>query len=169
MTRAMTLIKMYFVGYLRALTAGVSRHILEKVSSLCWSWETMSCSLAFIQDASQSAQMHLLYTRLQSVSAPLSSPLLRKLERGTCLLPRYIHNLLMFTPVLTLRTSVITSMMTSAPESWTNSVSQCSAKSVQSFQGSKHDLLGKSARAQQTEIEYSVGLGWSPVRGAGGI
>src|SRR5882762_2464347 len=80
MTRAMTLIKMYFVGCLRALTAGVSRRILEKVSSLCRSWATVSCSPAFIQDASQSAQMHLLYTRFQCVSA-LLSPLLGKFER----------------------------------------------------------------------------------------
>jgi hypothetical protein len=80
MTRAMTLIKMYFVGYLRALTAGVSRSILEKMSSLCRSWATVSYSPAFIQDAFQSAQIHLLYTHFQSVSA-LLSPLLGKLER----------------------------------------------------------------------------------------
>jgi len=148
--------------------ASVSRHILEKVSSLWQSWETVSCSLVFTQDTSQLAQMHLLYTHLQSVSTPLS-PLLRKLEHGMCLLPWYIHILLMFTSVLTLRTSVITSIMTSAPEFWTNSVSQCSVKSVQSFEGSKHDLLGKSAHTQWMEIEYSVGLKWPPVQGAGGI
>jgi hypothetical protein len=33
MTRAMTLIKMYFVGSLRALTADVSRRISEKVDN----------------------------------------------------------------------------------------------------------------------------------------
>ena len=76
----MTLIKMYFVGSLRALTADVSRRISEKVNSLCRSWATVSCSHAFIQDASQTAQMHLLYTRFRSVSTPLS-PLLRKLKR----------------------------------------------------------------------------------------
>ncbi|RPD58666.1 Sec34-domain-containing protein [Lentinus tigrinus ALCF2SS1-6] len=61
MTRAMTLIKMYFVGSLRALTADVSRRLSEK-------------------DVSTTAQTHLLYTRFQTVSGPLS-PLLAELER----------------------------------------------------------------------------------------
>ncbi|KAF7972543.1 hypothetical protein HWV62_17744 [Athelia sp. TMB] len=61
MTRAMTLIKMYFVGSLRALTQDVSRRMSEK-------------------DVSQTAQMHLLYTRFKSVSSPLA-PLLGELER----------------------------------------------------------------------------------------
>ncbi|KAF9012256.1 Sec34-domain-containing protein [Hymenopellis radicata] len=61
MTRAMTLIKMYFVGSLRALSADISRRLSEK-------------------DVSSTAQMHLLYTRFKSVS-PQLSPLLRELER----------------------------------------------------------------------------------------
>ncbi|KAI0058733.1 Sec34-domain-containing protein [Artomyces pyxidatus] len=61
MTRAMTLIKMYFIGSLRALTQDVSRRLSEK-------------------DVSQTAQMHLLYTRFTSVSAQLE-PLLSELER----------------------------------------------------------------------------------------
>ncbi|KAG2154342.1 Sec34-like family-domain-containing protein [Suillus bovinus] len=60
MTRAMTLIRMFFVGSLRALTADVSRRLSEK-------------------DVSSTAQMHLLYTRFRSVSQ--LSPLLRELER----------------------------------------------------------------------------------------
>ena len=94
MTRAMTLIKMYFVGSLRALTADVSRRISEKVGSLCRSWApTMSCSPAFIQDVSQTAQMHLLYTRFRSVSAPLS-PLLGELERRANAHPEELSALL---------------------------------------------------------------------------
>ncbi|KAJ6608410.1 hypothetical protein B0H10DRAFT_2067888 [Mycena sp. CBHHK59/15] len=61
MTRAMTLIRMYFVGSLRALSADVSKRISEK-------------------DVSPTAQMHLLYTRFKSVSSQLS-PLLGELER----------------------------------------------------------------------------------------
>ncbi|KAG1790485.1 Sec34-like family-domain-containing protein [Suillus plorans] len=61
MTRAMTLIRMFFVGSLRALTADVSRRLSEK-------------------DVSSTAQMHLLYTRFRSVTSQLS-PLLSELER----------------------------------------------------------------------------------------
>ncbi|KAJ7467170.1 Sec34-like family-domain-containing protein [Mycena latifolia] len=61
MTRAMTLIRMYFVGSLKALSADVSKRISEK-------------------DVSPTAQMHLLYTRFQSVSSQLA-PLLGELER----------------------------------------------------------------------------------------
>ncbi|KAF7376406.1 Sec34-domain-containing protein [Mycena sanguinolenta] len=61
MTRAMTLIRMYFVGSLKALSADVSKRMSEK-------------------DVSSTAQMHLLYTRFKSVSAQLS-PLLGELER----------------------------------------------------------------------------------------
>ena len=61
MTRAMTLIKMYFVGSVRALTADISRRLAEK-------------------DVSATAQNHLLYTRFTSVSSQLS-PLLSEFER----------------------------------------------------------------------------------------
>ncbi|KAF8210627.1 Sec34-like family-domain-containing protein [Mycena galopus ATCC 62051] len=61
MTRAMTLIRMYFVGSLKALSADVSKRMSEK-------------------DVSTTAQMHLLYTRFKSVSSQLS-PLLGELER----------------------------------------------------------------------------------------
>ncbi|PBK78097.1 Sec34-domain-containing protein [Armillaria solidipes] len=61
MTRAMTLIKMYFVGSLRALSADISKRLSEK-------------------DVSSTAQMHLLYTRFRSVS-PQLAPLLGELER----------------------------------------------------------------------------------------
>ena len=61
MTRAMTLIKMYFVGSLRALTADISRRLSEK-------------------DVSATAQHHLLYTRFMSVSSQVA-PLLGEFER----------------------------------------------------------------------------------------
>ncbi|KAG6900069.1 hypothetical protein C0993_003419 [Termitomyces sp. T159_Od127] len=61
MTRAMTLIKMYFVGSLRALSVDVSKRLHEK-------------------DVSPTAQMHLLYTRFKTVSSQLF-PLLGELER----------------------------------------------------------------------------------------
>jgi len=61
MTRAMTLIKMYFVGSVRALTADISRRLSEK-------------------DVSATAQNHLLYTRFMSVSSQLA-PLLSEFER----------------------------------------------------------------------------------------
>ncbi|KZP22300.1 Sec34-domain-containing protein [Athelia psychrophila] len=74
MTRAMTLIKMYFVGSLRALTAEVSRRMSEK-------------------DVSQTAQMHLLYTRFKSVSNRLA-PLLGELERRAAAHPEELSALL---------------------------------------------------------------------------
>ncbi|KAH9993581.1 Sec34-like family-domain-containing protein [Russula vinacea] len=61
MTRAMTLIKMYFVGSLRALTQDVSRRLFE-------------------QEVSDTAQMHLLYTRFVTVAGQLA-PLLAEFER----------------------------------------------------------------------------------------
>ena len=61
MTRAMTLIKMYFVGSVRALTVDISRRLSEK-------------------DVSSTAQHHLLYTRFMSVSSQLA-PLLGEFER----------------------------------------------------------------------------------------
>ena len=92
MTRAMTLIKMYFVGSLRALTADVSRRISEKVCYLSLNHPLMTHSP--IQDVSQTAQMHLLYTRFRSVSAPLS-PLLGELERRANVHPEELSSLLM--------------------------------------------------------------------------
>ncbi|KAI0694271.1 Sec34-domain-containing protein [Cytidiella melzeri] len=74
MTRAMTLIKMYFVGSLRALVADVSRRISEK-------------------DVSTTAQMHLLYTRFSSVSQQLA-PLLSELERRATAHPDELSALL---------------------------------------------------------------------------
>jgi hypothetical protein len=65
--RAMTLIKMYFVASLRASTADVSRRISEKVGNLCRSWANPAMFRhTFIKDLSQTAQIHLLYTRLQA-------------------------------------------------------------------------------------------------------
>ncbi|KAJ7592675.1 Sec34-like family-domain-containing protein [Mycena floridula] len=60
MTRAMTLIKMFFLGSLRALSIDIQKRLSEK-------------------DVSRTAQMHLLYTRFRSTSSQLS-PLLRELE-----------------------------------------------------------------------------------------
>lgn len=57
----MTLIRMYFVGSLKALSADVSKRMAEK-------------------DVSSTAQMHLLYTRFQSISTQVG-PLLGELER----------------------------------------------------------------------------------------
>ncbi|KXN91833.1 Conserved oligomeric Golgi complex subunit 3 [Leucoagaricus sp. SymC.cos] len=74
MTRAMTLIKMSFVGSLRALTVDISRRLSEK-------------------DVSQTAQHHLLYTRFQSV-APKIHPLLRELERRAAAYPDDLSSLL---------------------------------------------------------------------------
>ncbi|XP_006463266.1 hypothetical protein AGABI2DRAFT_207960 [Agaricus bisporus var. bisporus H97] len=74
MTRAMTLIKMSFVGSLRALTADISRRLSEK-------------------DISQTAQYHLLYTRFLSV-APKIHPLLRQLESRAAVYPQDLSSLL---------------------------------------------------------------------------
>jgi hypothetical protein len=74
MTRAMTLIKMYFVGSLRALTQDVSRRLFE-------------------QDVSDTAQMHLLYTRFTTVSGQVS-PLLGELERRARVHPDELGSLL---------------------------------------------------------------------------
>lgn len=74
MTRGMTLIKMYFVGSLRALSADVSKRLSEK-------------------DVSPTAQMHLLYTRFKSVSSQLL-PLLAELERRADAHPQELSALL---------------------------------------------------------------------------
>ncbi|KAF8134474.1 Sec34-like family-domain-containing protein [Boletus edulis] len=74
MTRAMTLIKMFFVGSLRALTADVSKRLSEK-------------------DVSATAQMHLLYTRFRSVTSQLA-PLLNELERRATAHPEELSTLL---------------------------------------------------------------------------
>ncbi|CDO75690.1 hypothetical protein BN946_scf184585.g3 [Trametes cinnabarina] len=74
MTRAMTLIKMYFVGSLRALTADVSKRLSEK-------------------DVSTTAQTHLLYTRFRTVAGQLA-PLLAELERRAQAHPEELSALL---------------------------------------------------------------------------
>ncbi|KIK99386.1 hypothetical protein PAXRUDRAFT_8909 [Paxillus rubicundulus Ve08.2h10] len=74
MTRAMTLIKMFFIGSLRALTADVSRRLSEK-------------------DVSATAEMHLLYTRFRSVT-PQLAPLLGELERRAAAHPEELSALL---------------------------------------------------------------------------
>ncbi|EKM54776.1 uncharacterized protein PHACADRAFT_197206 [Phanerochaete carnosa HHB-10118-sp] len=74
MTRAMTLIKMYFVGSLRALVADVTKRISEK-------------------DVSTTAQRHLLYTRFITVSSQLA-PLLAELERRAEAHPEELSSLL---------------------------------------------------------------------------
>ncbi|KAF8882705.1 Sec34-like family-domain-containing protein [Infundibulicybe gibba] len=67
MTRAMTLIKMFFVGSLRALSSDVSKRMAEK--------------------------MHLLYTRFKSVT-PQLAPLLGELERRARVHPDELSALL---------------------------------------------------------------------------
>ena len=74
MTRAMTLIKMYFVGSVRALTTDISRRLSEK-------------------DVSAIAQQHLLYTRFVSVSSQLA-PLLGEFERRAQTHPEELSALL---------------------------------------------------------------------------
>jgi conserved oligomeric Golgi complex subunit 3 len=70
----MTLIKMYFAGSLRALTADISRRLSEK-------------------DVSSTAQSHLLYTRFNSVASQLA-PLLGQLERRVQAHPEELSALL---------------------------------------------------------------------------
>lgn len=70
----MTLIKIYFAGALKALSTDISRRLSEK-------------------DISQTAQMHLLYTRFQSVSTQVG-PLLGELERRSSSHPDQLSSLL---------------------------------------------------------------------------
>ena len=79
MTRAMTLIKMYFVGSLRALTADIQKRISASTSSTT--------------EVSHTALTHLLYTRFLSVSKSLS-PLLGELERRSITYPDSLTALL---------------------------------------------------------------------------
>ncbi|KAL5523735.1 hypothetical protein ACEPAG_7908 [Sanghuangporus baumii] len=74
LTRAMTLIKMYFVGSLKALTSDILRRIPSK-------------------EISATAQEHLLYTRFQSVSVQVA-PLIGELERRTQSHPEELSALL---------------------------------------------------------------------------
>ena len=82
MTRAMTLVKMYFVGSLRALTQDVWRRLSEKVAMLHLLIQSSIADYGrrFAQDVSSTAQMHLLYTRFTTVSTQLA-PLLGEVER----------------------------------------------------------------------------------------
>ena len=80
----MTLIKMYFVGSLRALTQDVSRRLFEQVKPFSvGASELFLLYLIFYlahQDVSDTAQMHLLYTRFITVAGQLA-PLLGEFER----------------------------------------------------------------------------------------
>uniref|UniRef100_A0A8H7Y1U4 Conserved oligomeric Golgi complex subunit 3 n=1 Tax=Psilocybe cubensis TaxID=181762 RepID=A0A8H7Y1U4_PSICU len=73
MTRAMTLIKMNFVGSLRALSSEISKRLSE--------------------DPSPTAQHHLLYTRFRSISTRVA-PLLGELERRAQAYPDELSALL---------------------------------------------------------------------------
>jgi conserved oligomeric Golgi complex subunit 3 len=79
MTRAMTLIKMYFVGYLRASTADVSRRILEKVSSFCRSWGQL-CHAHLRLSGTHPQQPKCISCIPLSEASPPTSPLLGELE-----------------------------------------------------------------------------------------
>lgn len=70
----MTLIKMYFVGSLKALTSDILRRIPSK-------------------EISSTAQEHLLYTRFQSVAVQVA-PLIGELERRTRSHPEELSALL---------------------------------------------------------------------------
>ncbi|KAF9526898.1 Sec34-domain-containing protein [Crepidotus variabilis] len=74
MTRAMTLIKMNFVGSLRALSSEISKRIIEN-------------------DVSSTAQHHLLYTRFRTVATKVG-PLLAELERRAQAYPDELGSLL---------------------------------------------------------------------------
>ncbi|KAF7319724.1 RRM domain-containing protein [Mycena kentingensis (nom. inval.)] len=74
MTRAMTLVRMYFVASLKTLSADVTKRISEK-------------------DVSHTAQTHLLYTRFRTVSTHLA-PLLGDLERRAASHPAELSALL---------------------------------------------------------------------------
>lgn len=70
----MTLIKMYFIASLKALSIDISRRMADK-------------------EVSQTAQMHLLYTRFQSVATQIT-PLISELERRTLVHPDELSSLL---------------------------------------------------------------------------
>ncbi|KAF7300708.1 RRM domain-containing protein [Mycena chlorophos] len=74
LTRAMTLIRMYFVAALKTLSADVTKRMNEK-------------------DVSHTAQTHLLYTRFRSITARLA-PLLGDLERRAASHPAELSALL---------------------------------------------------------------------------
>ncbi|KAF8478273.1 cis-golgi transport vesicle tethering complex subunit [Gautieria morchelliformis] len=74
LTRAMTLIRMYFVGSLKALTADIQRRLSEK-------------------DVSETAQTHLLYSKFATTSCQVA-PLLAELERRAASHPDDLASLL---------------------------------------------------------------------------
>ncbi|KAH8806892.1 Sec34-like family-domain-containing protein [Flagelloscypha sp. PMI_526] len=74
MTRAMTLVKMYFVNSLRVLSTDVLKRMGDK-------------------DVSSTAQTHLLYTRFKSFAPPLA-PLLAELEHRSSTYPTELGALL---------------------------------------------------------------------------
>lgn len=76
LTRAMTLVKMNFVGSLRALSADTSKRLSDTTATL-----------------SQTAVMHLLYTRFDTVANKVA-PLVRELERRARKYPDDLGSLL---------------------------------------------------------------------------
>ena len=76
LTRAMTLVKMNFVGSLRSLSSDISKRISDSSATL-----------------SETAVMHHLYTRFKSSSNKLA-PLLRELERRAKKYPDELGSLL---------------------------------------------------------------------------
>lgn len=88
----MTLIKMYFVGSLRALTSDVSRRMSENVLTF-FLFHYLHPLTLLSQDVSHTALTHLLYTRFRTVSGPLA-PLLGELERRANAHPEELNALL---------------------------------------------------------------------------
>ncbi|KAF6744945.1 COG3 protein [Ephemerocybe angulata] len=76
LTRAMTLVRMNFVGSLRALSADISKRLSDSSATL-----------------SETAVMHLLYTRFRSVATKVA-PLLGELERRAKKYPDELGSLL---------------------------------------------------------------------------
>lgn len=88
----MTLIKMYVVGAVKALTADIQRRMAEKVRVAKLS-SRLVARLTPLQDLSETAETHLLYSKFRSTGAQIA-PLLAELERRASAHPEELSSLL---------------------------------------------------------------------------
>lgn len=91
--RAMTLVRMFFVASLRALTADIQRRTFDKVSSFLANPLVSVSNNGYFKDMSDTAHLHLLYSKFTMTSIQVA-PLLAELERKAIKYPNEVGSLL---------------------------------------------------------------------------
>lgn len=110
--RAMTLVKMFFVASLRALTADIQRRTSDKVSSFLA--KPFVRNNRYFKDMSDTAHLHLLYSKFTMTSIQVA-PLLAELERKAIKYPNEVGSLLVecHSAYISSRRSLLLSRVTS--------------------------------------------------------